>query len=159
MNIRNEITENIDEMIGWRHELHQNPQTAFEETFAADFIKSKLEDFGIHYQNGYGKTGIVATIEGKTNKSGKSIAFRADTDALDIDEDSGKTWRSKIPGKMHGCGHDGHMTMLLGAAKYLKQNPNFDGTLNLVFQPAEETLEGARAMIKDGLFKDFPWQG
>ena len=156
MNIRNEITENIDEMIGWRHELHQNPQTAFEETFAADFIKSKLEDFGIHYQNGYGKTGIVATIEGKTNKSGKSIAFRADTDALDIDEDSGKTWRSKTPGKMHGCGHDGHMTMLLGAAKYLKQNPNFDGTLNLVFQPAEETLEGARAMIKDGLFKDFP---
>ena len=156
MNIRDEILSAHGEMIEWRHELHKNPQTAFEETFAANFIQEKLTEFGIPFKTGYGKTGIVAKIEGKTNTSGKSIAFRADTDALDINEESGKTWRSKTDGKMHGCGHDGHMTMLLGAARHLHNNPEFDGTLNLIFQPAEETLQGARAMIKDGLFKDFP---
>lgn len=156
MDIRKEITDAHNEMIGWRHELHENPQTAMEEEFAHSFVKTKLDEFGIPYKTGYGKTGIVATLEGKTNKSGKVIAFRADMDALDIHEESGKTWRSRNEGKMHGCGHDGHMTMMLGAARYLKENPNFDGKLHLIFQPAEETLEGARAMIEDGLFTDFP---
>lgn len=156
MNIRDSIKSMHEDMITWRHELHENPQTAFEESFAADFVKAKLDEFGIEYKDGYGSSGIVATIKGKTDKSGKAVAFRADMDALDIDEESGKTWRSKHEGKMHGCGHDGHMTMLLGAARHLKENPDFDGTLHLIFQPAEETLEGARAMINDGLFKDFP---
>lgn len=155
MKIRQDIRQIHDELTEWRRILHENPQTAFEETFAFDFVKSKLETFGISHKTGYGKTGIVATIEGKTDKSGKAIAFRADMDALDIQEESGRTWRSQIDGKMHGCGHDGHMTMLLGAARYLKENPNFDGKLHLIFQPAEETLEGARAMIDDGLFDDF----
>ena len=156
MDIREDITNAHDTLCKWRHELHENPQTAFEETYAATFIKAKLDDMGIPYKDNYGKTGIVATIEGNTNKSDRAIAFRADTDALDIKEESGRMWRSKIDGKMHGCGHDGHITMLLGAAQYLKNNPNFDGKLHLIFQPAEETLEGARAMINDGLFEDFP---
>ena len=156
MDIRKEIRDAHNEMIKWRRELHENPQTAMEEHFAHDFIKAKLDEFGVSYKTGYGKTGIVATIEGKTNTSGKAIAFRADMDALDIHEESGKTWRSKNEGKMHGCGHDGHMTMMLGAAQHLKDNPDFDGKVHLIFQPAEESLEGARAMLQDGLFTDFP---
>ena len=156
MEIREDIKNAHTELTQWRHRLHENPQTAFEEEFAFEFVKNKLDEFGIPYKTGYGKTGIVATIEGSKNQSGKCVAFRADMDALDIHEESGKTWRSLNEGKMHGCGHDGHMTMLLGAARYLKENPNFDGKLNLIFQPAEETLEGARAMINDGLMEDFP---
>ena len=156
MQIRDAVVKAHEEMTQWRRTLHENPQTAFEEKFAFDFIKNKLDEFGISYKTGFGKTGIVATIEGRTNKSGKVTAFRADMDALDIVEESGKTWRSQIDGKMHGCGHDGHMTMLLGAGRYLKENPDFDGMLHLIFQPAEETLEGARAMIDDGLFDQFP---
>ena len=156
MQIRDEITQLHDEMIEWRHELHKHPQTAFEEKFAHEFVTQKLDEFGIEYKTGYGETGIVATIKGKTNDSGRAIGLRADMDALDIHEDSGKTWTSKNDGKMHACGHDGHMTMLLCAGKLLKENPDFDGTVHLIFQPAEETLMGARAMIKDGLFEDFP---
>lgn len=111
---------------------------------------------GVDYKTGYGGTGVVATVEGKKTNSGRAIALRADMDALDIHEDSGRPWSSRNDGKMHGCGHDGHMTMLLGAAKYLHENPNFDGRVHFIFQPAEETLMGARSMIKDGLFRDFP---
>jgi hippurate hydrolase len=156
MRIRDEIKNLHDEMMEWRHELHKHPETAFEEAFASKFVQKKLDDFGIEYKTGYAQTGFVATIEGKTNKSGRAIGLRSDLDALDICEDSGKTWTSKNEGKMHACGHDGHMTMLLGAAKYLKENPNFDGKVHCIFQPAEETLMGARGMINDGLFKDFP---
>ncbi|MAE50534.1 MAG: amidohydrolase [Micavibrio sp.] len=156
MQIRDEIQNAHEEMMAWRHELHEHPQTAFEEEFAHNFIIKKLKEFGVSYKTGYGKYGIVATIKGATNESGKQIGFRCDMDALDIHEESGKTWRSQNEGKMHGCGHDGHMTMMLGAARHLQQNPDFDGTVHLIFQPAEETLEGAKAMIEDGLFDDYP---
>ena len=155
MKIRKDIQNSHHELMQWRHELHRHPQTAFEEEFACSFIKEKLDAFGIPYKTGYGKTGIIATLEGKKNTSGKAVAFRSDMDALDIFEESGKPWRSENEGKMHGCGHDGHMTMLLGAARHLKNNPDFDGTLHLIFQPAEEPLEGAKAMLDDGLMDDF----
>lgn len=156
MGVREDIKNMHGEMMEWRHDLHKNPATAFDETYASDFIQKKLKELGIKHKTGYGGTGVVATVEGKKTDSGRAIALRADMDALDIHEDSGRPWSSRNDGKMHGCGHDGHMTMLLGAAKYLHENPDFDGKVHFIFQPAEETLMGARSMIKDGLFNDFP---
>ena len=156
MSKRNSIAKMHDEMTEWRRELHEHPATAFEETFASEFIANKLKEWGIEHKTGYGKTGIAGVIEGRENSSGKAIALRADMDALDIFEESGQPWSSRIEGKMHGCGHDGHMTMLLGALKYLKDNPNFNGKVHFIFQPAEEPLQGAQAMMRDGLFDDFP---
>ena len=156
MNIRNSIHALKDEIAAYRRELHQNPQTAYEETFASGLVQKKLKEWGIKFEAGLGKTGVVATIEGATNKSGKRVGLRADMDALDIIEEDNKPWKSKNPGKMHACGHDGHTAMLLGAAKYLKDNPNFDGTVHLIFQPAEEGGRGAHAMINEGLFSKFP---
>lgn len=157
MKIRNSIQALQDEFAAYRRELHQNPQTSFEESFISDFIASKLSDWGIEHERGIGgETGIVATIQGKSNISGKIIALRADMDALDITETQNKDWVSKTDGKMHGCGHDGHSTILLATAKHLKENNDFDGVVHLIFQPAEETGEGARAMMKDGLFERFP---
>lgn len=156
MTIRKKILVMHDEMKSWRHDLHRNPDIAFKEFYAEKFIKNKLDEFGVSYKSGIGKNGIVATIEGKRTDSGKAIGLRADMDALDITESSGQGWTSQVDGRMHGCGHDGHMTMLLGAAKYLIENNNFNGKVHLIFQPAEETLEGARAMLKDGLLEKFP---
>lgn len=110
------------------------------------------------FTSGLAVTGIVATIEGQKTDSGKSIGFRADMDALDMVESSGQPWASKIPGKMHGCGHDGHTAMLLGAAKYLAATRNFNGKVHLIFQPAEEGGAGAIRMIEEGLFRKFPMQ-
>ncbi|PCI56013.1 MAG: amidohydrolase [Alphaproteobacteria bacterium] len=157
MKIRNSIQALKNEFAAYRRELHQNPQTSFEESFISDFIASKLSAWGIEHERGIGgETGIVVTIHGQSNTSGKVIALRADMDALDIAETQNKDWVSKTDGKMHGCGHDGHSTCLLATAKYLKENNGFDGVLHLIFQPAEETGEGARAMMKDGLFERFP---
>ena len=157
MKIRNSIQALKNEFAAYRREMHQNPQTSFEESFISDFIASKLSAWGIEHERGIGgDTGIVATIHGQSNTSGKVIALRADMDALDITERPNKDWVSKTDGKMHGCGHDGHSATLLSTAKYLKENNSFDGVLNLIFQPAEETGEGARAMMKDGLFERFP---
>ena len=156
MQIRDEIKTIHQDMIAWRHKLHARPQTAFEEDFASKFVQEKLKEFGISFKSGYGGTGVAATIEGKTNKSGRTVGFRADLDALDIHEETGAPYASSHDGKMHACGHDGHTSMLLGAAKKLKENPDFDGKVQLIFQPAEETLAGARAMIADGVLKDFP---
>jgi len=152
----NSIADMKEEIAGYRRELHQNPQTSYEETFANDLVQRKLTEWGIPFKAGLAKTGIVATIEGQKTDSGKAIGLRADMDALDMQEASGQPWASKIRGKMHGCGHDGHTAMLLGAAKYLSQTRNFNGKIHLIFQPAEEGGAGAIKMIEEGLFKQFP---
>lgn len=156
MTLSNSIAAMKNEIAACRRDLHQNPQTSYEETFASDLVAQKLTEWGITFERGMAVTGIVATIEGQKKTSGKAIALRADMDALDIIEKSGQPWASKIPGKMHGCGHDGHTAMLLGAAKYLSETRNFDGTVHLIFQPAEEGGAGAIRMIKEGLFKKYP---
>lgn len=156
MSIRNSIAALKDEIAGYRRAMHENPQTAYEETFASDLVAGKLKDWGIKHERGIATTGIVAVIEGQKKSSGKRIGLRADMDALDILEEGNKPWISKTPGKMHGCGHDGHTAMLLGAAKYLNETKNFDGTVHLIFQPAEEGFHGAHTMIKEGLFKKYP---
>ena len=158
MTLINSIAAMKDEITAARRELHQNPQTAYEETFASDLVAKKLTEWGVPFKRGMAGTGIVATIEGQKNDSGKAIGLRADMDALDMVETSGQAWASKIPGKMHGCGHDGHTAMLLGAAKYLSETRNFNGKVHLIFQPAEEGGAGAMKMIEEGLFKQFPMQ-
>lgn len=154
--IRNSIQALKDEIVDIRRAMHENPQTAYEETFASDLVASKLTEWGIPFEREIAVTGIVATIEGEQNTSGKAVGLRADMDALDIEEADNKAHTSKNPGKMHACGHDGHTAMLLGAAKYLSENRNFDGKVHLIFQPAEEGCGGAHRMIEDGLFDRFP---
>jgi len=145
-----------DEMKAWRQHLHQHPETAFEEFQTAAFIAEKLKSFGLEVHQGLGGTGIVATL--KVGSSGKSIALRADMDALPVQEQNDIPHRSQHQGKMHACGHDGHSAMLLGAAKYLALHPDFDGTVYFIFQPAEESFGGASRMINDGLFEFFAAQ-
>lgn len=157
MTIRNSIATLQDELTAARRELHQNPQTSYEETFASDLISENLTKWGVkHERNWGGGTGIVAIIEGEKNTLNRAIGLRCDIDALDIIEQSGQEWASKIPGKMHGCGHDGHTAMMMGAAKYLQENRNFDGKVYLIFQPAEEGGAGAIKMIEEGLFEKHP---
>ncbi len=156
MSIRNSIHNLADEITAYRRAMHENPQTAYEEEFASNLVKEKLTQWGIPFEDGIAVTGIVATIQGQTNTSGKAIGLRADMDALDILEEPNKAHVSNTPGKMHGCGHDGHTAMLLGAAKYLSENNNFDGKVHLIFQPAEEGAGGAHRMIAEGLFSRFP---
>lgn len=155
MPILNRAADLKDEASAWRRDLHQNPQTKYEEEYASALVAQKLTEWGIPFKKGIAKTGIVATIKGQRNESGKGIGLRADMDALDILEKSGQPHASKIPGKMHACGHDGHTATLLAVAKYLNETKNFDGEVNLVFQPAEEGGNGADKMIEEGLFKDF----
>jgi len=156
MSIRNSIQDMHEEITAYRRTMHENPQTAYEETFASDLVAEKLTEWGIPFEREIAVTGIVATIEGQQNDSGQSIGLRADMDALDIVEEHNKDWVSKTPGKMHGCGHDGHTAMLLGAAKYLSENKNFNGKVHLIFQPAEEGYGGAHKMIEEKLFERFP---
>lgn len=158
MSIPSRIKELHPEMAAWRHELHQHPQTAFEETFASEFISRRLSDFGITPHRGLAKTGVVGTLQGKTSGRGitQAIGLRADIDALDIQEETGLPYASIYPGKMHACGHDGHTTMLLGAAQYLAETRNFAGTVHFIFQPAEENEGGGRVMVEEGLFDQFP---
>ena len=143
-----------NEIKEYRRYLHQYPETAFEEYNTSDFIAKKLKEFGLEVHRGLGKTGVVATL--KVGSSDKKIALRADMDALDMQEYGDLEYKSKYDGKMHGCGHDGHTAILLGAAKYLTQTKNFDGTVYFIFQPAEEIKGGAKKMIDDGLFEKFP---
>jgi hippurate hydrolase len=158
MTTRDQLIQAISaEATAWRRELHQNPQTMYEEEFASAFICRKLTEWGIRHERGIAKTGVAATIEGRRNHSGRAIAFRADIDALDIAETSGQPWASRIPGKMHGCGHDGHTATLLALAHYLQQTRNFDGTVQLIFQPAEEGGRGAFRMLEEGLLERFPF--
>ncbi|HVW55786.1 MAG TPA: M20 aminoacylase family protein [Rhizobiaceae bacterium] len=147
----------IDEATKWRRYLHAHPETAFEENATADFVAAKLEEFGVEVHRGLGETGVVGTL--KRGTSPVAIGLRADMDALFIHEENTFEYRSKVDGKMHACGHDGHTAMLLGAARYLARNGNFDGTVRFIFQPAEETGDercGGNAMVKDGLFDKFP---
>ncbi len=152
------------EMTAWRRELHAHPQTAFEETFASEFIATKLQSWGIETHRGLAKTGVVGIVRGRsaggspaTNDAKlQTIGLRADIDALDIQEQNDVPYRSQFPGKMHACGHDGHTTMLLGAAKYLAETRNFAGSVCLIFQPAEENEGGGRVMVEEGLFDRFP---
>lgn len=155
MPVVNRIAEFHEEMKAWRHELHMHPETAFEEVWTSDFVAKRLEEFGIEVHRGLAGTGVVGTLKGRSD-NGRAIGLRADIDALDIHEQNDVPYRSQIDGKMHACGHDGHTTMLLGAAKYLAETRNFDGTVHFIFQPAEENEGGGRVMIEDGLFEKFP---
>ncbi|WP_226553122.1 amidohydrolase [Celeribacter naphthalenivorans] len=145
----------IEKMTAMRHDIHAHPETAYEEVRTSAIVAAYLEGLGIAVHRGLGKTGVVGTLKG-TRPGQKTIALRADMDALHITEETGVPYSSTVPGKMHACGHDGHTTMLLGAAEKLAANPDFAGTVHFVFQPAEEGGGGADAMIKDGLFELFP---
>ena len=136
------------------HFLHQNPGLAFEETVAANYIAGKLREWGYEVTEGIGQTGVVARL--KVGDGQASIGLRADTDALPVQEGADLPYKSRIEGQSHMCGHDAHASMLLGAAEYLAKTRHFNGTLNLIFQPAEEIMAGAPGMIADGLFEKFP---
>ena len=144
-----------EELTAIRRDLHAHPEIGFEEVRTSGIVADKLTQWGIEVHRGLGGTGVVGVLKGKGN-GGKRIGLRADMDALPMEENTNLRWRSTIPGRFHGCGHDGHTTMLLGTARYLAETRNFDGTVHFIFQPAEEGLGGARAMIKDGLFEKFP---
>ena len=139
----------------WRRELHRHPQTSYEEEYASTFISGKLEEMGIEYDRGLAGTGVVGVIEGKLGGN-RAIGLRADMDALDISERGDSAWKSIYDGKMHACGHDGHVAMLLCAGKYLSENRDFSGRCYLIFQPAEEGGAGAKRMMDEGLFDRFP---
>ncbi len=156
MPIINRVAEFHDDMTAWRHDLHTHPETAFEEQRTAEFVAKKLESFGIEVHRGLAKTGVVGTL--KVGDSKRAIGLRADMDALDLQELNDFEYRSAYDGKMHACGHDGHTTMLLGAARYLAETRNFDGTVHFIFQPAEENVAGGRVMVEEGLFEKFPVQ-
>ncbi|MEP6702008.1 MAG: M20 aminoacylase family protein [Betaproteobacteria bacterium] len=145
-----------DELRTIRHELHRHPELGFEETFTSDVVARELTALGIEHHRGIAKTGIVGVIRGERTDSGRSVGLRADMDALPMPEENDFAHKSTIPGKMHGCGHDGHTTMLLGAARYLNATKKFNGTVYLIFQPGEEGYAGARAMMEEGLFERFP---
>src|SRR5258708_8848653 len=144
-----------DELTAIRRDIHAHPEIGFEEVRTSGIVAEKLEQWGIEVHRGLGVTGVVGVLKGK-GTSGKRIGLRADMDALPMEENTNLPWRSTNPGRFHGCGHDGHTTMLLGTARYLADTRNFDGTVHFIFQPAEEGLGGARAIIKDGLFEIFP---
>jgi amidohydrolase len=143
------------QMTAWRHHLHAWPEVSGQEKATAAFLAETLQSFGYTVTD-LGDYGLAASLTGRTNISGKAIMLRADTDALPITEETSAAYASRNPGVMHACGHDGHMAMLLGAAKYLKENPAFDGTVHFLFQPSEENGKGAAAMIAAGLFDKFP---
>jgi hippurate hydrolase len=153
MTVIKEIKQFHDEMTEWRRDIHQHPELKFEENRTADLVAAKLEEFGIEIHRGLAKTGVVGTIR---NGDGPSIGLRADMDALPLEEKNTFKHASSNPGKMHACGHDGHTAMLLGAAKHLAASKNFKGTVNFIFQPAEEGGGGGELMIKEGLLEMFP---
>jgi amidohydrolase len=142
------------ELTAWRRDLHAHPELGFEEHRTADLVARRLASFGVEVHRGVGRTGVVGVL--RSGGSPRTIGLRADMDALPIEEANGFAHRSGHAGRMHACGHDGHTTMLLGAAKVLAETRDFDGTVHFVFQPAEEGLGGAKAMIDDGLFERFP---
>ena len=142
-----------NQLVEWRHQFHQNPELGFEEIFTSNKVIKILNEIGLEVHSELGKTGVVAVL--KKGNSEKSLAIRADMDALPIEETNTFNYISKNTGCMHACGHDGHTSMLLGAARYLKESGNFSGTIYFIFQPNEENTLGAQAMIDDGLFKKF----
>jgi hippurate hydrolase len=156
MPVKNRFAELQKEIAEWRQDIHQYPEILFETQRTSALVKDKLIEFGCNQViDGIGKTGVVGVINGKINRTGKVIGLRADMDALPINEETGLEYSSKIPGAMHACGHDGHTSMLLGAAKYLCETRNFDGQAVVIFQPAEEGGGGGLEMCKDGLMENF----
>ncbi len=146
-----------DELTAIRHDLHAHPELGLQEHRTAGIVADLLEGWGIEVHRGVGQTGVVGVIRG--GNGARAVGLRADMDALPIEEATGLAYASTTPGVMHACGHDGHTTMLLGAARYLAETRNFDGVVNLIFQPAEEGIGGALAMLGDKLFERFPCQG
>ncbi|WP_207537098.1 M20 aminoacylase family protein [Sabulicella rubraurantiaca] len=154
MPVPNRLADLQPEMAEWRQDIHQHPELGYEERRTSDLVAAKLAEWGIEVHRGLGATGLVGVL--RNGDSGRSVGLRADMDCLPMNDESGTPYASIVPGKAHACGHDGHTTMLLGAAKYLAETRNFDGTVHFIFQPAEEGGAGARAMIQDGLFNRFP---
>jgi hippurate hydrolase len=162
MPILNRIADFHAEMTAWRRDFHAHPETAFEEVRTSGIVAEKLREFGCdEVVTGIAKTGVVGVIHGKKGNQGgpgRAVGLRADMDALPILEQTGLPHASTIPGKMHACGHDGHTTMLLGAAKYLAETRNFPGSVYVIFQPAEEAGGGGNVMVREGLFDRFPME-
>lgn len=157
MQIKQSISDFENDMKAWRQDFHAHPELGFTEHRTSKIVADKLREWGIETHTGIGQTGVVGVLHGEQGHNGPSIALRADMDALPIEEaDQNLAYRSQVPGVMHACGHDGHTAMLLGAARYLAATRNFAGTVLFIFQPAEEGLGGASAMMKDGLFERFP---
>ena len=156
MPIRNRFAELLPEITAWRRDLHQHPEILFDTHRTAGIVASKLREFGCdEVVEGIGRTGVVGVIKGRSDSKGRVIGLRADMDALPISETTELDYASRTPGAMHACGHDGHTAMLLGAARYLAETRNFDGTAVVIFQPAEEGGGGGREMVEDGLMERF----
>ncbi|SPF80576.1 M20 aminoacylase family protein [Pseudoprimorskyibacter insulae] len=156
MPVKNRFAELHDTITEWRRDMHANPELLFDTHRTSAMVEEKLKAFGCdEVVTGIGRTGVVGVIKGKSTASGKVIGLRADMDALPIEEQTGLDYASTVPGKMHACGHDGHTAMLLGAAQYLAETRNFDGTVVVIFQPAEEGGGGGREMVDDGMMDRF----
>ncbi|WP_284262200.1 M20 aminoacylase family protein [Roseicyclus amphidinii] len=154
MPVKNRFAELLPEITEWRRDIHANPEILFDTHRTSALVAEKLREFGCdEIVTGIGRTGVVGIIKGKSNASGRTIGLRADMDALPIHEETGVDYASKTPGAMHACGHDGHTAMLLGAAKYLAETRNFDGTVAVIFQPAEEGGGGGKEMVDDGMME------
>ena len=144
------------ELTSIRRDLHAHPELGFEEHRTAEIVSRELDRLGIEHHDRVGKTGVVGVIRGERQESGRAVGLRADMDALPMHEENSFAHVSRFKGRMHGCGHDGHTTMLLGAARYLAATRRFDGTVYLIFQPGEEGFAGGKAMVEEGLFERFP---
>ncbi|MFC3208928.1 M20 aminoacylase family protein [Aquamicrobium soli] len=156
MPVKNRFSELLPEIIAWRRDLHAHPEILFDTHRTAGLVAARLREFGCdEVVEGIGRTGVVGLIVGRNSNSGRTVGLRADMDALPIHETTGLEYASKTPGAMHACGHDGHTAMLLGAAKYLAETRNFNGTVAVIFQPAEENGGGGREMIEDGMMQRF----
>ena len=159
MPIINRIADFHEDMTAWRRDLHAHPELGFDLPRTSALVAEKLRAFGVdEVVTGIAQTGVVGVIHGRPSATGRAIGLRADMDALPILEETGLPYASATPGLMHACGHDGHTTMLLGAARYLAETRNFDGTVYVIFQPAEEGGGGGQVMVKEGLFERFPMQ-
>ncbi|MDX3926467.1 MAG: M20 aminoacylase family protein [Shinella sp.] len=154
MTVETQLRNSMPELVAIRRDLHAHPELGLEEVRTSDVVARHLESYGYKVTRGLAGTGLVATLSNGTSR--RSIGIRADMDALPILEETGLDYASKTPGLMHACGHDGHTTMLLGAARTIAERRNFDGTVHLIFQPAEENFGGAKIMIEEGLFEKFP---
>jgi len=156
MPVKNRLAELLPEITAWRRDIHRHPEILFDTHRTSAMVKEKLHEFGCdEVVDGIGRTGVVGVIRGKSNASGRTVGLRADMDALPIHEATGLEYASHTPGAMHACGHDGHTAMLLGAAKYLAETRNFDGTAVVIFQPAEEGGGGGKEMCDDGMMDRF----
>jgi hippurate hydrolase len=156
MPIKNRFAELLPEITEWRRDIHAHPELLFDTHRTSALVEEKLREFGVdEIATGIGRTGVVGVIRGKSDTSGKVIGLRGDMDALPIFEATGVDYASTVEGKMHACGHDGHTAMLLGAAKYLSETRNFDGTCVVIFQPAEEGGGGGKEMVDDGMMERF----